>query len=682
MLASLLPTLALANTVSEATIRSSDSLDASLDRFDDENARADISDVVTPQGARRFVRTSTTPSHRRWYRLRLSPDLERSGPWVLTALFQSATLFEPSGAGYRAEAFGADIPVASRRVKNGLMNVDLRPGDYGRDLFIRIEGDTEPGLAITTASDVAQVVQQRDIAYTFYIVVYGVLTIAALLFAAATRAKAFAYYAVYIGTQAFLKISWLPFAARTLWPQHAIDPAIVDAIYSLVWPAAYFQFLRHALETRTWPRADRIMIGCAVLSAILISGCNLVDDIVGMQLRSHAVPYIFVATLVIGGIVTFVRWRQRFVSAGFYLFGIVALIIGVVCYPFVNYDTADVGFIIEAFAFLAALAFRLVAMTNERQRALVETLAAREAVALEYAQRIAATELFNRAFSRFVPQEFLVQLGRKDVRDVALGDHVERNMTVMFCDIRSFVSFSERMTPEAMFQFLNRYFGRIGPIIRKHGGFIDKYLGDGVMALFSGAADGALLAAVDVQSEVRRLNEARARDGEAQVEIGIGLHRGPIMLATVGEAERYDTTVVADVVNLASRLEGMTGLYGARIVASDAVVSTAHDLHAFNRRWLGEMIVRGASASLSAYEICDGDPAELLLHKRATAATFARAIDDYRRGDYSTSRMLFDDLREREPDDLVATYFAERSRQRGALVDSAWDGVERHQFKR
>lgn len=110
------------------------------------------------------------------------------------------------------------------------------------------------------------------------------------------------------------------------------------------------------------------------------------------------------------------------------------------------------------------------------------------------------------------------------------------------------------------------------------------------------------------------------------------------MLATIGERERYDTTVIADVVNVAARLEGNSNVYGARIIASDAVVAIALDPEAYNTRWLGEMRVKGAALPTSAYEICDGDATDLILYERATAARFAGGIAAYRRGEFATTR--------------------------------------------
>jgi two-component system sensor histidine kinase ChiS len=168
----------------------------------------------------------------------------------------------------------------------------------------------------------------------------------------------------------------------------------------------------------------------------------------------------------------------------------------------------------------------------------------------------------NIAYGRFVPHEFLKFLERESIVDVQLGDQVQKEMTVLFADIRSFTSLSERMSPKENFDFLNAYLSRVSPVIRNHNGFIDKYIGDAVMALFPQTADDAVQAAIEMQKQVSLYNSYRQENGYDPIAIGIGLHSGTLMLGTVGESQRMESTVIADAVNLASRLEGLTKVYG------------------------------------------------------------------------------------------------------------------------
>jgi class 3 adenylate cyclase len=175
------------------------------------------------------------------------------------------------------------------------------------------------------------------------------------------------------------------------------------------------------------------------------------------------------------------------------------------------------------------------------------------ALALVLAQRNArarlASERYSEATSRFVPKEFLHALGDADVTDARLGQATDRDMTILFADIRGFTSISEALTPEETFRFLNDCFACVGPPIREYGGFIDKYIGDAIMALFQRSPAEAVRAAVAMQEALREANAAGAF--RAPVELGIGIHVGHVMMGTLGEAQRFEATVISEAVEAA-----------------------------------------------------------------------------------------------------------------------------------
>jgi len=193
-----------------------------------------------------------------------------------------------------------------------------------------------------------------------------------------------------------------------------------------------------------------------------------------------------------------------------------------------------------------------------------------------------------------VPHEFLALLGRQSILDVALGDHVDREMTILFADVRGFTRLSERMTPKEAFAFVNGFLAMVAPVIREHGGFIDKYIGDAIMALFPGDPDDALAAAVEMQRRV-------AAHGIA--EIGVGLHTGPLTLGVVGFADRTEGTVIGDSVNLAARLQDATKELGAPIVVSEASVARLARPESFALTALGAVAVKGKAEAVRVYGI-------------------------------------------------------------------------------
>jgi two-component system sensor histidine kinase ChiS len=287
----------------------------------------------------------------------------------------------------------------------------------------------------------------------------------------------------------------------------------------------------------------------------------------------------------------------------------------------------------------------------------------------------------DEATTRFVPRAFLRQLGLTDITSLQLGDHVERHMTILFSDIRSFTALSESMSPQQTFNFVNSYLTRVGPIIRDHGGFIDKYIGDAIMGLFSDEPRYALDAAIAMQRRVVVYNEERARAGYAPIAIGIGLHTGELMLGTIGESQRFETTVIADAVNVASRLESLTKTFGSLVLASGQILD-AVDASAYRIRRLGDVQVVGTTRPIALYEICDADPAATLAHKVRTAAEFEEGRLAYAAGDFAAAGRLFAEVLADDASDRAARYFSNRiATFEAAAVATAWDGIERMEMK-
>jgi PAS domain S-box-containing protein len=166
----------------------------------------------------------------------------------------------------------------------------------------------------------------------------------------------------------------------------------------------------------------------------------------------------------------------------------------------------------------------------------------------------------NQASSRFVPSAFLDFLQKKSIVDIRLGDHVSKEMTVMFSDLRFFTTLSEHMTPQENFDFVNAYLKRVSPAIRANAGFIVKYLGDGLMAIFPHRADDALRAGIAKLKRVSQYNVYRQKRGQPPIRVGIGVNTGYMMVGMVGETTRLQGDAFSDSVNLAARVEGLTGL--------------------------------------------------------------------------------------------------------------------------
>jgi class 3 adenylate cyclase len=267
---------------------------------------------------------------------------------------------------------------------------------------------------------------------------------------------------------------------------------------------------------------------------------------------------------------------------------------------------------------------------------------------------------FSEASSRFVPRQFLQFLGKESIVDVKLGDSVQKEMSVLFSDIRDFTTLSESMTPEDNFKFINAYLSRMEPAIIAHEGFIDKYIGDAIMALFGGSADDAVKAGIAMLHRLAEYNQYRVNSGYVPIQIGIGINTGSLMLGTVGGQNRMDSTVISDAVNLASRLEGLTKKYGASLLISHHTFAQLEDVNRYSFRIIDRVQVKGKSAEVSVYEVFDADPPKLREGKLITKTTFEEALLHYNRHSLTYAARLFEEVLRLNPEDRAAQIYLER----------------------
>ncbi len=262
-------------------------------------------------------------------------------------------------------------------------------------------------------------------------------------------------------------------------------------------------------------------------------------------------------------------------------------------------------------------------------------------------------EAMAASYARFVPREFLSLLGKQSIESVKLGDQIEMRMTVLFADIRSFTALSEDLTPQDNFNFLNSYLSRISPVIRSSGGFIDKYLGDGIMALFPGSPEDAVRAGLRLLATVRVFNQHRENSGYRPISIGIGINTGKLMLGTVGESSRMEGTVISGAVNLASRLEGLTRTIGSWIIVSEELLAACPGADWINHRYLGHVHVKGMARSVAIHEIID-EPFVARLTTRAQFEEAVKNMEDHRPADAAVG---FKAVLAEDPSDPAARYF-------------------------
>lgn len=220
---------------------------------------------------------------------------------------------------------------------------------------------------------------------------------------------------------------------------------------------------------------------------------------------------------------------------------------------------------------------------------LISAVAAQTAIAVENArahERLAREEVARANYSRFLPEYVVTQM-LENPDSFKLGG-VNQTITILFADIRGFTSISEHAAPEKIVSLLNRYFSAMTDIIFAHGGTLDKYLGDGLMALFGAPtttpedAANALNAAVAMQRRLLGINTELRQEGLSEVGVGIGLHTGDAIVGYIGSERRSEYTAIGDAVNTASRLE--SNAKGGQILISDATAKAARSRYKLKPR--------------------------------------------------------------------------------------------------
>jgi signal transduction histidine kinase/class 3 adenylate cyclase len=269
----------------------------------------------------------------------------------------------------------------------------------------------------------------------------------------------------------------------------------------------------------------------------------------------------------------------------------------------------------------------------------------------------------NAMYSHFVPIEFLQYLGHDNIVDLKLGDQIQREMTVLFVDIRSFTNLSENMTPQENFKFINSYLSRISPIILRNNGFVDKYIGDSIMALYPEKPEDAINTAIEMIEHLTLYNQHRKNSGYPPINIGVGIHTGMLILGIIGVQHRMQGTVISDAVNLASRIQDVTKLYGANILISQDTFVRLDNPTDYDFRFLGKVRVKGKEHSVSLFEVFDSDPEEIRIAKDETKSDFERGILLFSKRDFKEAESVFNGVVERNNQDRPALLFWDRSKK-------------------
>lgn len=278
-------------------------------------------------------------------------------------------------------------------------------------------------------------------------------------------------------------------------------------------------------------------------------------------------------------------------------------------------------------------------------------------------------------FHLFVPEQLLQRIAPKGVDSIQLGSAREAEISVLICDIRGFTAITESQLPSQTLSWLNVFFSSMHQAIEQNQGFIDKFMGDALMAVFEEKnhhASNAAHAAIAMQRQLAQFNQQRSFYNLQQpLRMGIGIHTGNAVMGTVGSAMRMEPTVIGDVVNTASRLEELTKMYQCNTIASEATINrwfaTAdgndENDNQFLYRWLDCVIPTGKHHSLNLYEVLGTGDYPVEHSKLNTQPIYERGVRAWQNKDYQTAAQYFQQVVNCDREDAIAAYHLHRCQQ-------------------
>ncbi|MDQ6423026.1 adenylate/guanylate cyclase domain-containing protein [Paenibacillus sp. LHD-117] len=283
---------------------------------------------------------------------------------------------------------------------------------------------------------------------------------------------------------------------------------------------------------------------------------------------------------------------------------------------------------------------------------------------------------FSEASHRFVPQQFFKYLGKKGITEVHLGDQVQGNMSVMVANIRSFNQLSKQLSPKQNFDFMNGFLKRFSPFVRQEEGLVSKYLGAGFMALFPGRAEDAIRAAIAIRRELAAYNDSLIAAGYRPVDMGMAIHKGPLMLGIVGEDQRMEGNVISDDVNVTTALERLSDTMGASVLVTKSFFDQLRAPERIRHRYLGRVGMEGKDESVELIDVYEGDTDKERQLKDRTKAMFEKGIRLCQEGRFFDARETFIEVIKVNRFDKAAKlyfYLCDEYYQKGS--SEGWNGT-------
>ena len=263
------------------------------------------------------------------------------------------------------------------------------------------------------------------------------------------------------------------------------------------------------------------------------------------------------------------------------------------------------------------------------------------------------------SYARFVPEELNLLLNKDSMLGIKLGEQKEYEMAVLFTDIRNFTTMSEKMTPQENFEFINNFLNHMTPIVRDNGGFVNKFIGDSIMALFHRQISDAIDASINMIHKLQVFNHHLIANDYEPIKIGVGVNSGQLMLGTLGTEHRMEASVIGDAVNLASRLEALTKYYNCPVLLSGYTVARLPE-NRYRLRMIDRVAVKGKVEKTDIFQLLDVYTDEMVTLKQSLLPMFDRAFDTFQEGNFVKAELMFREIISEDPSDHIAKIYLER----------------------
>ena len=256
-------------------------------------------------------------------------------------------------------------------------------------------------------------------------------------------------------------------------------------------------------------------------------------------------------------------------------------------------------------------------------------------------------------------------------------------VTMLFSDLVGFTTLAEKADPEALVAQLNEYLTRMTSVVFSNGGTLDKFIGDAIMAVWGNVrsfgvaqdAKNCARAALGMRRELRQLNEKWRDEGRMGLGMGIGINQGEVIVGNIGSQERMDPTVIGDAVNLASRLEGLTRIYGIDILVGATAAELVRD--EFHLRSVARVQVKGKTKPVDVFTFIGARNEDVDPQLLKWLESYEEGLEKFRVRDFTEAKILFSRFLEFYPDDFLAKMYLDRALEyERQPPDEAWDAIE------